>query len=345
MRILITGASSGMGRHAALELAKAGHEVFAAARRLGPLQELEREARGLHALELDVTKAESIAAAVKAIDQRTGGYGVDAVINNAGYGAMGPLEEISDQALRAQYDTNVFGLMAVTRAFLPAMRERGHGRIVNISSIGGRMPSPLMGAYSSTKYAVEALSDALRIELRPFGVKVVIIEPGAITTEFNALAAGSVPAPRGPYAGAIKRSEDVFATFAKNGVGPEHVTRAIFTALFSRNPSARYIRPWRTYLLLWLVNLLPTSWADALMAAQSGLTPDVLGRKTGALAGLVIALVASSALAGEGAWQKVNDVDGVTVERRERSGSQFEELRATSTAPVPPARFFSTTVV
>ncbi len=240
--ILITGATSGIGRHTALALAKAGHRVFATGRRISALASLRREAAGtrLETLELDVTSAESIASAKSEVDRRTGGYGVDALINNAGYGAMGPLEEISDEVLRAQYDTNVFGLMAVIRSFLPQMRERGFGRIVNISSIGGLVPSPMMGAYSSTKYAVEALSDALRIELRPFGIQVSIIEPGAIATEFNGLAVSSLPSgEKSPYQGAIEHSHAVFAQFARASVGAEHVTRAIFSALFSKSPSAR----------------------------------------------------------------------------------------------------------
>jgi short-subunit dehydrogenase len=134
-------------------------------------------------LTLDVTSATSLAVAT--LERRTKGYGIDVLVNNAGYGLVGPLETIDDADLRAQFDTNVFGLMAVTRAFLPAMRDRRAGRIINVSSVGGRMTFPLMGAYHASKYALEALSDALRLELLPMGVHVSLIEPGPIRTEFN----------------------------------------------------------------------------------------------------------------------------------------------------------------
>ncbi len=348
--ILITGATSGIGRHTALALARAGHRVFATGRRAKALADLAIEAKetSLETVVLDVTDAVSIAEAERHILIRTDGYGVDAVINNAGYGAMGPVEEISDAALRAQYETNVFGLMAVTRTFLPRMRERGFGRVVNISSIGGLVTSPLMGVYSSTKYAVESLSDALRIELRPFGVKVVLIEPGAIATEFNDVAAASVPSALGsPYSSAIERSNAIFAQFAKMAVGPEHVTRAIFKALFQRSPSARYIAPWRTYAMLWLHRLLPTAWLDAALAWFGGLTTTRTSavKRVVAIALPLMAsavLLAGSTSFAEDGWKKVSEGKGVTIERRVRPGSQFDELRASAQAPIPPAQFFAT---
>lgn len=350
MNILITGATSGIGRHAALALARAGHRVFATGRRVAALQRLADEARGtaLETLVLDVTDVASVAAVAKEVNLRTEGYGLDALINNAGYGAMGPLEEVSDSALKAQYATNVFGLMAVTRAFVPAMRQRGSGRIVNISSIGGRVPSPLMGAYSSTKYAVECLSDALRIELKPFGVKVVLIEPGSIQSEFNDVAVSTLPdGSRSPYAAAIERAHGMFAQFAKAAVGPEHVTRALFSALFSRSPSARYIRPWRTYMMLWFFRLFPTSWTDAALAAVTGLTRRRLQPKFGAAVrastalSLALTLIGTAALA-ENQWLEVSEERGVRIERRAVEGARFEEIRASMRAPVSPAQYFRT---
>src|SRR3954468_21029938 len=180
--VLITGATAGIGRTTALHLARLGHHVIASGRKPTELARLAAEARGLAGTldvpPLDVTQASSIAAAVVEVTRLTGERGLDALINNAGFGVLGPTSEISDAEMRRQYDTNVFGLMNVTRAFLPRMRERGAGRIITVSSIGARITLPYFGVYNSTKYAVESLSDALRFELRAFGIDVVLIEPG-----------------------------------------------------------------------------------------------------------------------------------------------------------------------
>ena len=146
--VLITGATAGIGRTTALELARLGYHVIATGRRAGELDKLRAEAPAGTRLDtaiLDVTSAESIAAAVATVDRLTGGHGLDVLVNNAGFGLVGPMTEISDADLRRQYDTNVFGLMAVTRAFVPAMRDRGRGRIINVSSMGGKMTFPFMG--------------------------------------------------------------------------------------------------------------------------------------------------------------------------------------------------------
>lgn len=273
--ILITGATSGIGRHAALALARAGHHVFATGRRQVALDALASEATGLSldTLVLDVTDAASIDAARLAIEGKTGGHGVDVLINNAGYGVMGPVEEVGAEAVRAQYDTNVFGLLAVTRAFVPAMRARGFGRVVNVSSMGGRVTLPMMGVYNSTKYAVESLSDALRVELRPFGIHVVLIEPGAIRTEFADVAMGSVEQdPSSPYAAAKANADAMRAKFEAAMVGPEYVTRAILKASLVRSPRARYVTPLSALLTIWLMKLMPTALTDAVVARITGLT-------------------------------------------------------------------------
>jgi NAD(P)-dependent dehydrogenase (short-subunit alcohol dehydrogenase family) len=246
--VLITGATAGIGRHAALHLARAGWRVFATGRNRTALDALAAEAAGtpLETLELDVTDADSIARAKTEIHRRTRGAGLDAIVNNAGYSQPGPLEEVSDADLRAVFETNVFGLMAVTRAFVPAMRERGRGRVINVSSVMGRLTMPFNGAYCATKYAVEALSDALRNELAAFGIKVVIIEPGPIKTNFNDTALRQMESYRSgpsPYAGIAEKADEIVKEIESRAFGPEVVTKAIEKALTARNPAARYLAP------------------------------------------------------------------------------------------------------
>lgn len=277
--ILVTGATAGIGRRTALDLARAGHRVFATGRRKEALASLKVEAGDLplEVLSLDVTKASSIEEARATIEVMTEGYPVDVLINNAGYGLVGAMEDITDAQLRAQYDTNVFGLMAVTRAFLPAMRARGTGKIINVSSMGGKVTFPFMGAYNSTKYAIESMSDALRVELKPFGVDVVLIEPGAIHTEFADVAIGNAAiAKESPWSSAVADAEEMRKKFDATAVGPEHVSRAILRAITARRPSARYVAPRRTHFVLSMFRLLPTRWMDTMLAAASGLTKKKL---------------------------------------------------------------------
>lgn len=273
--ILITGASAGIGRHAALHLARLGHRVIATARRLPPLDDLAVEAAGLplETLMLDVTSPESIEAARAEVDRRTGGRGVDVLINNAGFGQFGPLELVGDAELRRQFETNVFGLLAVTRAFVPRMRERGSGRVVNVSSIGGRLTFPFAGAYHASKYAVEAMSDALRKELGLFGIEVVLIEPGPVQTEFAGTAVRSVDAMRedyGPYGMMFDRIEMVRKQSDLISVGPEETSRAIQRAVQARRPRARYVVPGRMSLLLLFFAMLPARLADWVMLRSLG---------------------------------------------------------------------------
>jgi short-subunit dehydrogenase len=275
--ILITGATKGIGRHAALYLARKGHRVIATGRDEAALATLRDEAQGttLETLRLDVTDAASIAAAKAEVDRRTDGRGLDALVNNAGYGIAVPLEMIDDADLRAQFDTNVFGLVAVTRAFLPQMRERGEGRVVNVSSVGGRITLPFFGAYNATKYAVESMSDALRLEMAPFGVHVVLIEPGVIESEFSKTSfdlLGKYRASASPYSFVLERAERIKQQSDATAVGPECVARAMERAITARRPAARYVAPARTRALLAMKALLPTRWMDAMMGAIVGLT-------------------------------------------------------------------------
>jgi short-subunit dehydrogenase len=280
--ILITGATSGIGRDAALHLARRGYRVFATGRREDVLAQLRRDADGLplETIQLDVTDATSIAACKRAVDARTNGRGIDVLVNNAGYGTAAPTELLTDEDLRAMFETNVFGLMAVTRAFLPQMRERGEGRVINVSSIGGRFTFPFFGGYNGTKYAVESLSDALRMELRAFGVKVVLVEPGLIATNFSERSMTELSKYRkmdSPYTTVFERAEEIRQQSDRRAVPPIHISRAIEKAIRARRPRARYVAPFSAKLLLGLVAILPTRWMDAIVVKALGLDRRSLG--------------------------------------------------------------------
>jgi NAD(P)-dependent dehydrogenase (short-subunit alcohol dehydrogenase family) len=266
LKVLVTGASSGIGRATSSEFAERGHAVFAAARRAGELEQLARANERIEAVPIDVTDPASVSAAARRVDQMTSGYGVDALVNCAGYALVGPVEALSGEAVEHQFQTNVFGLLDVTRAFLPRMRERGSGRIVNVSSVVGRVVFPGMGVYSATKFALEALSDALRMELAPFGVTVVLVEPGFVKTDIGEAsqrqAAPFAPAAEGYEELTEKTIEFVSKQAADNGIRPQRVARLIARAVESRNPRARYLLPASSRVLLGLMAMLPDAAAD-----------------------------------------------------------------------------------
>src|SRR5262249_32637165 len=179
---------------------------------------------------------------------------------------------------RAQFETNVFGLMAVTRAFLPAMRARRAGRVINVSSMGGRMTFPFMGAYNATKYAVESLSDALRAELAPFGIDVVLIEPGVIRTNFADTSMSFVDRYQGSaYQGALAKAQQIRDRMEKMATGPAVIARAITCAVERRRPTARYVAPFSTWFALVFKVVLPPRVWDWAMRRASYLTPEHLG--------------------------------------------------------------------
>ena len=275
--ILVTGATSGIGRHAAIHLAQRGHRVFASGRNEKALAALKASPEGaaLEIVQLDVTDAASIARARDTVHARTAGRGIDVLVNNAGFGILGPTELITEADMRAQYETNVFGLMAVTRAFLPEMRARRSGRVINVSSLGGRHPLPFFGVYNSTKYAVESLSNAMRYELAPWGIKVVLIEPGAIRTNFATRTVAGTDAYRGadsPYAEAFPIYDKLRVLADKTAPGPQCVARAMERAVTARWPRARYVTPFSNRLLLAALAVLPTRFVDWLFGKLTGLT-------------------------------------------------------------------------
>jgi short-subunit dehydrogenase len=274
--VLVTGATAGIGRHVALDLAKRGHRVFATGRNAKAREALRAEAttRGtsLSIVTLDVTSQASIDEAAAFVKRETAGRGIDVLVNNAGYGQGGPALEIDDATLRQQFDTNVFGLMAVTRAFAPGMIAQGRGWIVNVSSIGGRITFPFFGAYHASKYALEALSDAMRVELRPFGVRVVLVEPGPITSEFSERAFTSLPQGKAAtrYASTYGRAGGIRAASDRFSFGPEHVALAVRRAMGNR-PSARYMAPSLLGLMFALLPFVPTRVLDLLFGWVFGL--------------------------------------------------------------------------
>ena len=285
--ILITGATSGIGRDAALRLARAGHLVLAGGRRPDALDALAHEARKargrLEPVALDVTDAASVETAHGLVERRTGGRGLDVLVNNAGYALPGPLEALAERDLRELFDTNVFGLLAVTRVFVPAMRERGQGRVVNVGSIMGRVAMPLLGAYNATKHAVAAMTDTLRMELAPFGITVVLVEPGAVRTGFAAQAlAGLAPYrdPASPYATALAGTDAAWSRVYHLAPGPASAGRAIVRAATAARPAARYVVPARNRLVVAALVALPTSAADATKRRIMGL-PPLRGRADG----------------------------------------------------------------
>jgi len=246
--VLITGCSSGIGRATALRLVHSGWRVYATARRPEAIAELQDA--GCRTLALDVTSEPSMSTAVEEVERAEGAVGV--LINNAGYSQSGAIETVSIDAARRQFETNVFGLVRLTQLVLPKMRAQRWGKIVNVGSMGGRVTFPGGGYYHATKHALEAISDALRFELRGFGIDVILLEPGLITTDFGEVAAASMsenssnatPDGDDPYAqfnatvGAVTKGA-YDGPMRRLGAGPERVAKAIEKALTRRRPPAR----------------------------------------------------------------------------------------------------------
>jgi NAD(P)-dependent dehydrogenase (short-subunit alcohol dehydrogenase family) len=271
--VLITGCSSGIGAATAERLARRGWTVYATARRPETLEPLQRA--GCRTLALDVCDESSMAAAVRAVEAEQGAVGV--LVNNAGYGQDGAVETLPMDLVRRQFETNVFGLMRMCQLVLPGMRRQGWGRIVNVGSMGGRLTFPGGGAYHATKYAVEALSDALRFEVREFGVAVSLIEPGLIRTRFGDTTIGSMEhaaAEEGPYAAfhdaVSRRTAHAYSGPMAHlaGAAPDAVARVIERAISSRRPRARYPVTAGARVMIGLHAVLPDRAFDAVVSTQ-----------------------------------------------------------------------------
>ena len=268
--VLITGCSSGIGRATAEQLASSW-TVYATARRPEAIADLE--SKGCRLLQLDVTDPASAQAAVKVVEEEHGAVG--ALINNAGYGLHGAVETVAIDDARREFETNFFGLAYLTQLVLPRMRERRSGRIVNVSSMGGKVTLPGGGFYHSSKFAVEALSDALRFELRDFGIHVIVIEPGLVKTEFGNTAVDTVgdhssDGPYGSFNAALqaKISSAYEGLLGKTAASPEGIARLIGRALASPRPRTRYVKPFSTRALLFAKRVLPDRAFDAMLRTQ-----------------------------------------------------------------------------
>ncbi len=244
---VVTGATDGLGRATAMMLAANGYRVFGGGRNAARLASLQSEASqrkfALTALQMDVTSDDSVGRAIDTMQKAAGT--IDILVNNAGIGFVAPMEEISLADLRRQYETNVFGVVRVTQHVLPGMRAQRRGRIVNMSSIAGKVSSPLFGAYSSSKFALESISDAWRLELDPFGIQVILIEPGIIPSGMERaareLSGPYIDREPGPYTAIKSGFEGMWtAESAKAKTTPDDCARAILNALRAARPKARY---------------------------------------------------------------------------------------------------------
>ena len=271
--ILITGCSTGIGRGTAELLASKGQTVYATARKVENIADLE--AKGCKLLPLDVSSEDSMVAAVAAVEAAEGAVG--ALVNNAGYSQSGAIEDLSMDSIRRQFETNVFGLIRMCQLALPGMREQRYGRIVNISSMGGKLSFPGGGVYHATKYAVEAISDVLRFEVKNFGVDVSLIEPGLIRTNFAETVATQMDMPsqtNGAYddfnTAVGKNTAKTYENplYVKFGGGPEAVAKVIEKAITSSKPKTRYKVTVSAYAIMVQRKLMTDRMWDKFMGTQ-----------------------------------------------------------------------------
>jgi NAD(P)-dependent dehydrogenase (short-subunit alcohol dehydrogenase family) len=274
--VVITGSSTGIGRACALRLDSLGFRVFAGVRRAEDGDALRAAASSrLVPIHLDVTDQTSIGAAGESVAQQIGDSRLAGVVNNAGIGVGGPMEFVSIEDLRRQVEVNVFGAVAVTQAFLPLIR-RARGRIVNIGSIGGRLASPFIGPYSASKFALEAVTDAFRFELRPWGIDVAIIEPGSIATaiwEKGRTTADNIERDLGPegrrlYGHAIAAVRTFIDEAERRAIPPERVADAVQHALTARRPKTRYLVGTDARLQAILATVAPDRVVDSVIARR-----------------------------------------------------------------------------
>ncbi len=276
--VIVTGASSGIGEACALYLDKLGFRVFAGVRQQADGEALKRKASDrLTPVRIDVTEPGTIASAAETVAAGLNGAGLAGLVNNAGIAVPGPLEFLPMAELRQQFEVNVFGLLSVTQAFLPLLRK-ARGRIINIGSISGRSATPFVGAYASSKFALEALTDSLRVELLPWGISVSIVEPGSIATpiwEKSGAKAGEIarnlpPQARELYGRAYAAMREATQRTAQAAIPPERVARTVAHALTAKRPKTRYLVG-KDAQIRALLQHLPDRMRDRLIMRRMGL--------------------------------------------------------------------------
>lgn len=269
--VVITGASTGIGRACALDLDSRGFQVFAGVRRDEDAERLRAERPSIEPVRIDVTEADSIAAARDRVAEAVGGAGLKGLVNNAGIAVPGPLEHLPMDELRRQLEVNLVGQVAVTQAFIPLLRT-ARGRIVNIGSIGGRVAMPMLGPYAASKHAIEGFSDSLRRELRPWGIEVSVVRPGPIATEIWERGRTTadellerMPEAEVHYGPAIAAGRASAAKRAKEAVPPSEVAEVVAHALTAGKPRTRYLVGRQAKVMAGLSAVLPDRWLDALL--------------------------------------------------------------------------------
>ncbi|WP_316741301.1 oxidoreductase [Pedobacter antarcticus] len=264
--ILITGASAGIGKATAIYLAQNGYNVYGAARRTDKMEDLKTY--GIKVISLDVTKNESIVACVNQIITDAGN--IDILINNAGFGSYGAIEDVSMEDARYQLEVNVFGAMRLAQLVLPKMRENKFGKIVNISSVGGKISMAFGGWYHASKFAIEALSDAMRNEVKPFGIDVIVIEPGGIKSEWGGIAMDSAVrvSGRSAYKDMVANSEKAFRSMEDKVPGPILIAKLIKKSIEAKSPKTRYVGGYMAKPMLFLRKIVSDKIMDKIIMSQ-----------------------------------------------------------------------------
>ena len=265
--VLVTGASAGIGKATAILLAQNGYHVYGAARRMEKMQDLE--AYGIRPISLDITKDERVEVCVNQILKEAGS--IDILVNNAGFGLEGAIEDVPMEDARYQLEVNVFGAMRLTQLVLPKMRENKYGKIVNISSVGGKIVFPLGGWYHASKFALEALSDSMRNEVREFGISVIVVEPGATRSEWGNIATDSLMKVSGhtAYKDLATKTHNVFTQLSNNIQEPIEIAKLIKKGIEAKNPKTRYVaKEMNSRVLLFLRKILSDKLLDKLIMSQ-----------------------------------------------------------------------------